>query len=203
METNLYSPSNLEDWIIDRYIDHGIFFPSDMECDRIADVFAAEILKSPGPSHVQWDDDFCIIFINDELSEEKARETFFHELCHPIRHIGNQRRIPGTMVELQENQAAHFQLYAALPFHIIEPYLKYHQSDLLIVLADEFRLPGQLVLDRLEQIHRRIMQTKKEQLMQNRLNPRQQTKSYSDETLRIMRQLNQQLSKNQRGIIRA
>lgn len=119
----------------------------------MASIFHVELVRWSGHSHARWDDDFRVIFLSEHLDEEHAREVFFHELCHPLKHVGNQQRMPHAFHDLQEIQAGLFQLYAALSFYLIIHYEDVlHSSHAVPLLAYEFRLPPGLVQRRLEQI---------------------------------------------------
>jgi Zn-dependent peptidase ImmA (M78 family) len=196
MQLNLYKPTELEQWINLQYQQNGIHYASDLDIERIASIFNTTVMTSKGPSHVQWDDDFCIIFINGYHREEKKREVFFHELCHPIRHEGNQNKMPTSFVELQEIQASIFQLYAAMPAFMLDEF-KYLPGPVHTkVLAEEFCLSEKFVIRRLEQINQRILREQHDEILRARRRRASKPPEYTDETKRILNQLEQQLKRN-------
>jgi Zn-dependent peptidase ImmA (M78 family) len=196
MQLNLYKPTDLEQWITLQYQQNGIHYASDLDIERIASIFNITVLTSEGPSHAQWDDDFCVIFINGCHSEEKKREVFFHELCHPLRHEGNQNNMPASFIELQEIQASIFQLYAAMPAHMLEEFKDLSGSVHTKVVSEEFKLSEKFVTRRLEQINQRIFQEQQDEILRARRRQTSKPPEYTNETKRILNQLYRQLIRN-------
>jgi Zn-dependent peptidase ImmA (M78 family) len=164
MDFSLYKPTDLEKWINLRYKEAGIHYASDMDIDLIASIFSAEVMATKGPSSVHFNDSLCLIFLNGYLNERQKREVFFHELCHPLLHFGNQRKMPQAFMELQEIQAFHFQLYAAMPWYMVDEFIKDVPDGILMkVMAEEFRLSEAFVQKRLQQIQHRIWVAQMEQ----------------------------------------
>ncbi|MCF6094335.1 ImmA/IrrE family metallo-endopeptidase [Microaerobacter geothermalis] len=194
MDFSLYKMSPLEEWIYQKYMENGIQYASDLELDRISYIFNAEVICTKAPSHVQWDDEYCLIFINDALDEPNKRAVFFHELCHPVLHHGNQRFMPSAFRELQEIQASHFQLYSAMPIYM----LKQFQNLSAPAIAEEFNLPLSLVQTRLQQIHERIQHEKSNRQFIAKIkyyNKETNSKNWSPETKRILDKLYKQILK--------
>jgi len=152
-----YKPSDIELWISNKYQENGIFSPSDLDVERVADIFGYLIKGTHRDSGVIFDDEGdCIIYL--KLQEAaKMRADFFHEICHPLRHVGDQSVLPAPFVDLQEAQAAQFQLYSSMPFYMIQEspprqsWVEYYQ-----MLAIEFTFPVWLVRRRILQINNRI-----------------------------------------------
>ncbi|RWZ60871.1 ImmA/IrrE family metallo-endopeptidase [Halobacillus fulvus] len=94
------------------------------------------------------------IVLDTKLSKPMQREQFFHELCHAIRHVGKQTMMPDAFRELQERDARHFTLYAALPYHMIKEY-DLNDPELIERWAYDFNVSFELCEERLEQIKRR------------------------------------------------
>ena len=53
------------------------------------------------------------IILNSSLSKEKQWEDFAHELCHVLKHAGNQLYMNQMFRELQEFQANQFMYHFA------------------------------------------------------------------------------------------
>lgn len=122
-------------------------------------------------------------------------KSFFHELCHPLKHVGNQQRMPHAFHDLQEIQAGLFQLYAALPFYLIIHYEDVlHSSHAVPLLAYEFRLPPGLVQRRLEQIATRIRKAQEEQAIFQSVPryPEPRIIPHSSDTLKLLGKLSWQ-----------
>lgn len=160
---DMYKKSELELWIEEKYKCHGFFTPKDLEIDNIAKEFNINLRYSKGPDRALWDDEnqIYMIFLKPTHSEEVKRNIFFHELCHPLRHYGNQELMnKNTLRELQEEQAHLFQMYAAIPFFMIEYLddLPNTESELSEVLSKTFKVPISLAKKRVKQIMRKIQQ---------------------------------------------
>jgi Zn-dependent peptidase ImmA (M78 family) len=61
-----------------------------------------------------------MILLNSNLSKEIKWQEFAHELCHLLRHAGNQNALPFPFVQLQESQANSFALHFFIPTFMIE-----------------------------------------------------------------------------------
>lgn len=171
----LYKPTALEDWINNKYQDEKIIRPSLLDIEHIASLFNVEVATTKVASHVFWEENYCVIFLNAFCSESKRRADFFHELCHPLQHSGDQRSMPDAYRELQEIQANLFQLYAALPLPLLAD-IDAPSSVFEKVVAEEFNLPPKLVHRRLEQIQNRITAAKINLHTQMRFNQEQNYK---------------------------
>ncbi|MGG0757288.1 ImmA/IrrE family metallo-endopeptidase [Brevibacillus laterosporus] len=199
MDFALYRTTPLEDWITEKYLKNAICSPSDLDINHVAYVFGGEIAYLQTVSHARWIDDGTNVFIvllDNRLEELEMRSVFFHELCHPLRHCGNQRLLPPSLRGLQEEQANAFQLYAAMPFFMVKelelPLYKKHAIDLL---ASEFKVSHTFAKKRLEQIERRHFEGRISYEFQRHLQSNKKAKEdlYSHETLRILKQLKRQV----------
>jgi len=95
--------------------------------------------------------------IDSRKPEPERRAIFFHELTHPLRHCGRQEHLHELFVELQEIQAAQFQLAAAIPSFMLGSYRDAPPANIGKIIAEDFCLPLTLVMRRLEQIRNRMM----------------------------------------------
>ncbi|MFB9326967.1 ImmA/IrrE family metallo-endopeptidase [Paenibacillus aurantiacus] len=157
---SVYKETELEAWINNSYRKAGLRSAADMDIERIAAIWDTEITKYPGPSFAEWEEDgYRFIFLDDKLDNKTKRAIFFHELSHPIQHCGKQEQLSDSFIALQEMQADQFQLYAAIPIFMLEEFKAIQGHDNYIkVLSDSFALPEQLVVRRMQQIVRRILQ---------------------------------------------
>jgi Zn-dependent peptidase ImmA (M78 family) len=197
----LYEKTPLESWLEKLYIEKGIFTPEDLEIEHIAKSFGFKIIYINGaPERAIWDEEDAIIFLKPNQSEESLREKFFHELCHPLRHYGDQTTMKvKTFRDLQEIQANQFQLYAAIPFYMLktlEPVKFEHQ--LISQIQNAFKISDTLVKRRIDQIKRRIFQAKSDEehrAFMESLYPK--APPYSPETNAILDKLNLLLEKKE------
>jgi Zn-dependent peptidase ImmA (M78 family) len=191
MNLKFYKQTELEHWIEKKYQSNGILYASDLDIDLIASIFEVEIRLYQGPSFAEWKEkEYSFVFINSNLAEEQRREQFFHELSHPVQHVGRQESMPRTFIELQEIQAAHFQLYAAMPIYMLEEFKGISDRQTYInVLSREFKLSVPFVQKRVDQIERRIYQSRMdhELVMKSKTVPIRY--NYSPETTRILDKL--------------
>lgn len=157
-DIDLYAAYDMERWISSVYQQHGINNPNEMDIEHITDIFEFGIADTRGGSKAVFDPSGdCLLFLNSQLNEQQRRADFFHELCHPVMHCGNQRKLPDMFVEKQEFQADVFQLYSAMPYYLIQALpLCETDNETIGLWSEEFKLPHSLVGARLEQIKRRI-----------------------------------------------
>jgi Zn-dependent peptidase ImmA (M78 family) len=193
--------------ITKEYQSFGINNPTDLDINYICNLFRGEISTTHGKSHVRWDDgnQFFVIFLNKNLSEEERRFQFFHELAHPLLHVDRQTgQMPKYFTALQEAQAKNFQLYAAMPIYMLEAYQYVPSSNLIKVITEDFYLPERLVNNRLNQINRHMNNTRFQQVIMEReekIYPKADPSKISVETQRIMDKLDHLLTKKKlRGV---
>jgi Zn-dependent peptidase ImmA (M78 family) len=188
-----YKPCGLEEWINTRYIHSGIHTPGDLDPELVAQLFGADVVMYLGPSFADWrEGGYSVIFLDRRLSDDERRAVFFHELCHPVRHVGKQTELPQLFAELQEIQAGLFQLYAAMPIYMIEGFAEYlEEAHAVQLLALEFRLPAELVERRLQQIAARLRKGEEEAEMAKGLPamPTTEIVAHSPETLKLLNKL--------------
>lgn len=198
-----YKETNLEQWISSALLENRIFTPTDLyDLEAVAEAFDVKLLFSDSPSFS--DNQLRVIFINKHLDDAIVRLIFFHELCHVLRHVGDQRYMPELFEEAQEYEADAFVLYATMPFYMFSRLeLPDRKWDAVHLVSETFNVTLDLAEQRLEQIFRREMQGKlatehrSEELISRRKS-RQPT--WSPETQRILKQLNRQLlAKGQSG----
>lgn len=193
MSLRHYKTCQLEQWINDLYQHDGIYAPEDMDMERIAHIFGTDLMYYMGPSFADWrEGGYSVIFLNQSLPPEEARAVFFHELCHPVRHVGHQADLPRLFAELQEIQAGLFQLYASLPIYMIQAYAaQLEDNNMAPLLAYEFQLPVELVERRLLQIAGRMRKAREEEKLVQSVSGTadQGIVVHSPETLRMLDKL--------------
>ncbi|MDF2923165.1 MAG: ImmA/IrrE family metallo-endopeptidase [Paenibacillaceae bacterium] len=194
MDLHHYKPCQLEQWINDAYLAEGIYSPEDLDMERVAGIFDTDVIYYLGPSFADWrEGGYSVIFLDRTLQKEELRAVFFHELCHPVRHVGNQAELPQLFTDLQEVQAGLFQLYASLPFYMIHSYAEQlADTNMAPMLAYEFQLPVELVERRLQQIVSRIRKSAEERRMVESAAPPEQENrivTHSPETLKMLDKL--------------
>lgn len=152
-----YQTTALEDWVTNFYLNINIITPNDINEDYIArrqNIFLHR--KSIAPFyHIAGR--YCGITIDIREPVEKQREIFFHELCHVLRHSGNQAMMNKEFRELQEWDSKHFTRYAAIPHHMI-PYIPFNDANVIEYMVNMFKVTPELCKERLIQINKSINQ---------------------------------------------
>lgn len=152
-----YYETVLEQWISGQYISNKIMVPTDLEIGRISDLFGVDLGYDTCKSFS--DNEEGVIILNKRLALVPARMIFFHELCHVLRHVGDQRKMPELFKDAQEAEASAFMLYASMPYYMISKLsLPSKQNDAIEYLASVFQVPIKTAKQRLEQIQRRELQ---------------------------------------------
>lgn len=154
-----YEPTILEEWVEKFFILHHIRTPSDLTIENLSAVLGIGVTFAPEVTdEVMFDDDYIHIFINSLYSPKRRWEVFCHELCHPLRHMGNQIMLSNEFRELQEMEANAFQFYAAIPFFMVRKIgLPEDEYESIELLAREFGVTHRFAKQRLEQIQRRVL----------------------------------------------
>lgn len=154
-----YFRTPLEQWIEEQYLLNGILTPHDLDIDKIAMLFGVDIIYHDNSPFSENEDKVIFLDRRDDYIEQ--RKIFFHELCHVIRHSGDQRRMPELFREAQEYDANQFALYAMIPFYMLEQMqLPVNRSQVISLLVSEFHVYLDFVKLRLNQIEDRITESK-------------------------------------------
>jgi Zn-dependent peptidase ImmA (M78 family) len=152
----MYKITHLEQWIFEFYKSLEISSAYGMDLKKICfDLRVFLIYKEISSSCYEYGR-FKSITLDDRLSKQEQQEDFFHELCHLLRHCGDQRMMPKAFKELQEAQATTFTMYAALPYFMLKGY-DLHDRDIIYILSEDFCVTEKLVVKRLIQIRNRIL----------------------------------------------
>lgn len=157
MNITLYNETSLELWITERFILNNILTPIDLDIENIARAFKIELQYAYCRSFS--DNEGRLIVLDKRENKTSKHQIFFHELCHVLRHTGDQRNMPELFKDGQENEAAHFTLYAAMPFFMIKRLpLPDNQNEAVEYIVNSFQVTHRLAGQRLKQIQRRILQ---------------------------------------------
>jgi Zn-dependent peptidase ImmA (M78 family) len=151
-----YKTTELEDWVTQFYTRMKILHPRQINEDYIARIYNIFINRWKLPSKYLVNGRFQGIYIDTRKSKDKQREIFFHELCHVLRHMGVQTMMPAPFRELQEWDARHFTLYAAIPRHMIK-FIDFEDPYVIDQMTSLFKVTPELCEERLEQIKNRCM----------------------------------------------
>lgn len=168
MLSHYYKKTPLEHWISQRYRSKLILNPTDIDIEKIATAFNIDLQFAYCRSFS--DNEERVIFLDIRESLTYKRAAFFHELCHVLRHAGDQRKMTKLFRDAQEAEANVFTLYASMPFFMIAKMkLPERQTEAIEYLSEEFSVPFELALKRVEQINRRILQGQLESVIKEAL----------------------------------
>lgn len=153
-----YQETTLEKSISKHYRLHRFWSAEALlDIDRIAETFEVDLRYDTCKS--VSDNKEKIIILDKRLTGLQQRKIFFHELCHVLRHAGDQRKMPALFREGQEAEAENFVLYASMPFFMISKLkIPDRQDEGVQFLSSTFKVPLKLAKRRLEQIQRRELQ---------------------------------------------
>ncbi|MCA1021827.1 ImmA/IrrE family metallo-endopeptidase [Halobacillus litoralis] len=149
-----YTTTHLEDWVSYWYIRRGFLSPDQLKAAKIAKKMDIFVHRKPKPSSYLIHGRYKGITLDAREDKLVQKEQFYHELGHILRHVGIQSMMPQAFRELQERDARHFTLYAALPFHMVS---KYDLSDEQIIerWVNDFKITSELSELRLNKIKER------------------------------------------------
>lgn len=177
---NHYTPNQVEEFISKLYKKHDIISARDLDLERIASIWAIDLrYTSASRAFSQYESGTSYIFLPKQIPTSDQRAAFFHELCHILRHAGNQRIMSDTFLHLQECQAEHFVMFASMPYFLIKDYLSENPS----VIAETFQIPLTYVHKRLTYIRNRILYNYELGINENK-------PKWSPETIKVLHQLN-------------
>ncbi|MFE4522149.1 ImmA/IrrE family metallo-endopeptidase [Cytobacillus firmus] len=152
---NYYPTTALEDWITDFYFRLGIVRPEDISEDVITRKCEIYIHRKPRSSFYEIVGRYRGITVDSRALKTIQREMFFHELCHILRHAGNQLMMPKAFKELQERDSYHFTRYAAIPHHMIQ-FIDLEDPYVIDQMTSLFKVTPELCIERLMQIQKRM-----------------------------------------------
>lgn len=202
IDFNFYNPSDLEIAIERCYRKEGILSPIDLTIRNVSHAFNVDVEYYDGKPFADWIGSRGIVVLNQKDDIPEQRSDFFHEVGHCVLHVGNQKSLNSLFVDLQEAQSSRFQYYAAMPVFMIAQFSPTGSptdswKEYYAQLAEAFILPVDLVERRIIQIKARIDQEKRDIAFKSILSPKKSGQEYSADTIRILRQLQQQLQRRE------
>ncbi|MFP7469972.1 ImmA/IrrE family metallo-endopeptidase [Niallia taxi] len=150
-----YQTTALEDWVTNFYLKLNIHSPQDINEDYIAREQRIFLHRKRIAPFFQIVGRYRGITIDLRETKNKQREVFFHELCHILRHSGNQGMMNKAFRELQEWDTKNFTKYAAIPHHMIS-YIPLYDENVIEQMANMFKVTPELCEERLNQIKKGI-----------------------------------------------
>ncbi|WP_052675919.1 ImmA/IrrE family metallo-endopeptidase [Paenibacillus sp. IHBB 10380] len=151
-----------EQFVENLYEEIGITETHQLEIDELSKLLNIWVHYESVPSRaIESVKGLSTMFIDDRNNLVKQWLEFLHELCHLLRHAGNQTLMPKQFTDAQEREAERFVLYAAIPFSMLTRLtLPTCKSDAIAFVAHEFRVPLELAERRIEQFEHDNYQSK-------------------------------------------
>jgi Zn-dependent peptidase ImmA (M78 family) len=199
---SLYVLTPIEDYIQRLYAELDIEYPEQLSMLDIASKLNVWIYFCDMESRAVERNGLYSMLIDRRLSTAEQWEDFGHELCHLLRHAGNQLNTHEQFIHYQEAQAEQFALHFCIPtFMLSRLPLPAEKENAVSYVAETFNVTGPFALQRLEKYHRRMQQAQVDQLIRERhqaLYRVDKPKSWSPETKEILAQLQQQLKRKEK-----
>lgn len=154
---NHYKKTQLEQFVEQLYIEHHITVPEHITIQVLAQALNIYVQYSPiGSRAYESDSGMRCILLDSRLPPMKQRLDFLHELCHVLRHAGNQLIMPDFFIKAQEIDAEKFVLYASMPYFMINlQQLPEDYNQTIQQLSGTFGVPREMAKTRFDQILRR------------------------------------------------
>lgn len=187
-----YRMTILEEYLEDVYRRAGITEPWQLTVQEISRRLNVWVHYKPVSSRaLESAPGMYSMFLDERLSTDQQRLDFLHELCHLLRHAGNQMIMPEAYTQMQELEAEQFVLYAAMPASMISQLtpIMPTMADAIPCLVETFDVPPDLAAKRVDQIKRRIVDGYRQSKRKDQVH----THVWSRETNRILKQLDRQL----------
>ncbi|MCM3110638.1 ImmA/IrrE family metallo-endopeptidase [Lederbergia lenta] len=137
--------SYLEDYIYELYSSIGVKDPIDLQLYSIARRIGVKILYKEKPFRFNNE----VILREGSISEEWME--FGHEICHYLRHCGNQLIMHPLFRELQEWQADYFAYHFCVPtFMLSKITMPNHRNEAIWLIAETFNVEVEFAERRLD-----------------------------------------------------
>lgn len=152
-----YKKTHLEQFVEQLYMDHHIKVPEQITIQDLASDLDIYVHYSPISSRAyESASGIRCILLDSRIPPMKQRLDFLHELCHILRHAGNQIHLPSLFIKAQEEDAEKFVLYASMPYFMISPqHIPEDYNQAIEHLSSTFGVPREMAKLRFDQILRR------------------------------------------------
>ncbi|MCM3046699.1 ImmA/IrrE family metallo-endopeptidase [Bacillus altitudinis] len=148
--------SHLEEEVKKIYTKINMLTPEAIDMELMAASLKIWLHFERRPSFV-----FCVngsysMVIDKRLNKKQQWEDFGHELCHVIKHYGNQFDMHKLFRELQEYQANSFMYHFCVPSFMLQRLnLPSLQSEAIKLIGDTFNVTYSFAAARLEMFRRK------------------------------------------------
>ncbi|PAE70602.1 ImmA/IrrE family metallo-endopeptidase [Bacillus licheniformis] len=148
--------STLEEDAKKIYMRLNIFQPEQINVEKIASAFNIYLHYEEADSSMFCIDGNYSIVLDNRLSPERQWEDFAHELCHVLKHYGNQFIMNKMFRQLQEFQANSFMYHFCVPtFKLLKMAFPQLESEAIKLIGDTFNVTYPFATKRLEMYRRK------------------------------------------------
>ena len=158
----IYHKTHLEDYVESLLVDMNIRQPGQLNKFVISDKLGIYLHLYEGNSRGLTDDDNeKYIFLNRHLSRPERWQDFAHELCHILRHDGDQKYMSFPFRQLQEWQSNNFMYNFCVPTFMLQRIrLPPDQHEAIRLIADTFNVDYQFAEKRLHKYYQKMYYSK-------------------------------------------
>ncbi|UII56674.1 ImmA/IrrE family metallo-endopeptidase [Cytobacillus spongiae] len=198
--TYTYTP--LEDFVRDLYHKLNMFVPTDIDMVYIAEQFKVKLHFYDDGSTAVENGEELHMFIDERLTPQEQWQDFAHELCHLIRHNGNQlwlsTKLSTDYIKLQESQAENFMYHFCVPSFMLLDYqvIDFHTlNEGVPFVSNVFNVTDEFAKKRLIMFLNQIQQAQLDELHRKQMEALYpKAPPYSAETNQILAKLYHQLA---------
>lgn len=124
--------TNLESYIRSLYQSLSIRSPEQLTVSRVSEKMGLKVLYS--------DKSFLFdgVVVIKKSTPQQEWMAFGHEVCHVLRHVGNQLNMHDLFVELQESQADYFAYHFCVPTFMLLNYKEITVYDVMNLFNVDF-----------------------------------------------------------------
>lgn len=196
-----YNYTPLEDYVKNLYHRLSIFVPTDIDMFYICDQLNIHLHFYDDGSVALEHEDTPHIFIDQRLTTMEQWQDFGHELCHILKHHGNQLYLSSnqsnSFIKLQEYQAENFMYQFCVPTFMLQNYdIANFQTnnECIEFISTVFHVTHEFAEDRLIRYKRKLLQAEWDKQFRERMAPKP-APDYSDATKAMLQKLYAQINK--------
>lgn len=153
-----YTYTPLESWMKNLYNYLSIKVPEELDMIDISAKLNIWLHHADVESTAVEHNNFYSLIIDRRLSKEQRWEDFGHELCHLLRHAGNQMMLSDSMVMLQEAQANNFALHFCIPtFMLLQRPIPLLKEDFIYDICATFNVTYPFAKKRIEHFENQLL----------------------------------------------
>jgi Zn-dependent peptidase ImmA (M78 family) len=199
-----YTYTPLEEFVFNLYRKLSITVPNEFNMCEIAKQLNIQLHYYDDGSVAVEENGIHHILIDERLNKARQWQDFGHELCHSLRHYGNQLLMSDdellcSFIRLQESQSENFMYHFCVPTFML---LNYKIANFLDIKAgipfvvENFNVTEEFAEERLNRLKRQLLQSKSDaehRAFMESFYPK--APPYSEETNAILKKLYLQLEK--------